>query len=280
MSSIFRDWLMKLQGRSNAPAPTDETESQCPHMRGRSNVVDVGWWLDAREATFIYDAPYVYRPSYPPPRDSHAVNNCPGILDYEARFVVIDCPFDLHIRLVRNAQGAYEVAVHGLETSVNVSKLKENILRLQPPASWRTPERPVLQVSTPYRFVSDEPVYLNEFPPVFHYPKNPLPGLIIGGRFPIDIWPRTLMWAFEWHDVSKDLVLKRGEPWFCLRFETMDPSRHIRLVEAEVTPELREFCQGLDAVNAYVRQTFSLFKVARERRPEKLLVKKEPIRKL
>ncbi len=56
--------------------------------------------------------------------------------------------------------------------------------------------------------------------------------------------------------------------------ETMDPSRHIRLVEAEVTPELREFCEGLDQVNNYVGQTFSLFKVARERRPKTLLVKR------
>lgn len=273
MSSIFRNRLMKLLGRSSEPAQTDADEAQCPHAEGRRNVVEVGWWLEAKEAKFIYDAPYVYRPSYPAPQHPQAVNKCPGILDYEARFVVVNCPYDLHIRLVRNAQGQYEIAMHGTETSLDANKLKEK-LRLQPPTSWRTPERPVLQLSTPYRFVADEPVYLNELPPVFHYPRNPLPGLIIGGRFPIDVWPRQLMWAFEWHDVTKDLVLKRGEPWFCLRFETMDPSRQVRLVEAEVTPELREFCEGLDYVNAYVGQTFSLFKVARERRPKTLLVKK------
>ncbi len=272
MSTIFHKGLLKLLGRSSAPGA--ENESQCPRAAGGGNVVEVGWWLDTHEARFIYDAPYVYRPSYPPSQHPHAVNNCPGILDYEARYVVVNCPFDLHLRLVRNAQGKLDISVHDVETSVDIRRLQADILRLQPPASWRTPERPVLQLLTPYRFVADEPVYLNELPPVFHFPRNPLPGLIIGGRFPIDIWPRRLMWAFEWHDLSRDLVLRRGEPWFCLRFETMDPSRHVRIVEAEMTPELREFCKGLDQVNNYVGQTFSLFKVARERRPEKLLVKK------
>lgn len=272
MSSIFRSFS-KFFGQSREQAQTEEREGQCAHAAGRGKVVEIGWWLDAKEAKFIYDAPYVYRPSYPAPKHPQAVNKCPGILDYEARHVVVNCPFDLHIRLARNAQDKLDITVHGMDTSVDVHKLQTEILRLQPPDSWRTPERPVLQLATPYRFVSDEPVYLNQYPPL-HYPRTPLPGLIIGGRYPIDIWPRRLMWAFEWHDLSKDLVLKRGEPWFSLRFETMDPSRHIRLVEAEVTPELQEFCEGLDQVNSYVGQTFSLFKVARERRPKTLLVKK------
>lgn len=37
---------------------------------------------------------------------------------------------------------------------------------------------------------------------------------MISGRFPIHIWPRHLMWTFEWHDTSQDLVLTRGQPWF------------------------------------------------------------------
>ena len=103
----------------------------------------------------------------------------------------------------------------------------------------------------------------------------PMPGLVIGGRFPIHIWPRSLMWAFDWHDPTKDLVLKRGEPWFYLRFEANDPSRPVRLVEAEMTPELREYCQGLDGVTNYVNQSYQLFKTAEERRPTTLLKKKE-----
>ena len=273
MSSLLSGFS-NLLGKLRPNAQSSETDEPCPHASGRASAVEVGWWLDAREATFIYDAPYVYRPNYPAAQHPQAVRKCPGIIDFEARHIMVNCPFDLRLRITKNVQGKFDLTIVGNETSVDTHKVQTEILRLQPPASWRTPDKPVLQIATPYRFVSDEPVYLNQVPAYVQYPKNPLPGLIIGGRFPIDIWPRILMWAFEWHDTSQDLVLKRGEPWFSLRFETMDPSRHIRLIEAEVTPELRKFCAGLDQVNNYVGQTFSLFKVARERRPKKLLFKK------
>jgi hypothetical protein len=81
------------------------------------------------------------------------------------------------------------------------------------------------------------------------------------------------MRAFEWHDTGQDLILKRGEPWFCARFETEDPSRKISLVEAEMTPELQQYLKGMDTVTQYVARTFSLFPTARSRRPKQLLVK-------
>ena len=115
-----------------------------------------------------------------------------------------------------------------------------------------------MQVITPYLFLADEPVWLTQLPPMHAYLPTPWPGLLICGRFPIDVWPRTLMWAFEWHDTTKDLVLKRGEPWFTARLETMDPSRKTRLIKTKLTPELEEYLQGLDGVSNYVRGTFSL----------------------
>jgi hypothetical protein len=132
----------------------------------------------------------------------------------------------------------------------------------------------VVQISAPYRFLADEQVWMSQMPAFGYYRKDPLPGLMLGGRFPIHIWPRSLMWAFEWHDLSKPLILRRGEPWFYVRFEAADPSRPVRLVEAQMTPELREYCSGLDGVTNYVNQTYQLFSVAQERRPPKLLTKK------
>jgi hypothetical protein len=98
---------------------------------------------------------------------------------------------------------------------------------------------------------------------------------MIGGRFPIHIWPRALMWAFEWYDAKQDLVLRRGEPWFYVRFESQDPSRPVRLVEAEMTPQLKEFLKGVTSVTNYMNRTFSLFATARARRPKRLLVYKQ-----
>jgi hypothetical protein len=94
---------------------------------------------------------------------------------------------------------------------------------------------------------------------------------MIGGRFPIHVWPRELVWAFEWHDTSQDLIIRRGDPWFYLNFETEDPSRHVRLVEAQMTGPLRDYTNGMRGVTNYVGRTFSLFATARTRRPRTLL---------
>jgi hypothetical protein len=139
---------------------------------------------------------------------------------------------------------------------------------------WRHPDRPIIQIITPYVFIADEPVYMTQMPPISHYYANPWPGVLIGGRLPIHIWPRQMMWAFEWFEPSKPLVLRRGEPWFYVRFETFDPTRPVRLFEAELTPEFRDYKNGLSAVANYVNRTYSLFKTAESRRPKTLLKRK------
>jgi hypothetical protein len=70
------------------------------------------------------------------------------------------------------------------------------------------------------------------------------------------------MWAFEWHDTSEDLILKYGEPWFYVQFETMPQDRMVSMIEAENTPELTKYLEHIAASVNYVNQTFSLFKDA------------------
>ena len=79
------------------------------------------------------------------------------------------------------------------------------------------------------------------------------------------------MWAFEWHDTSKELILKRGEPLFCCQFDGFDPSRTIKLIQAEKTPELMNYMDQISGVVNYVNQTFSLFADVEKVRQKKLL---------
>ena len=72
------------------------------------------------------------------------------------------------------------------------------------------PDRPTIQLSLPYLFITDEPVYMSQVAPFMHYRREPLPGTIFGGRFPINLWPRPLMWAFEWHDIETPIRISRG----------------------------------------------------------------------
>ena len=94
------------------------------------------------------------------------------------------------------------------------SKLNK-VLTVVSKSEWRYPDRPIIQVGLPYLFIADEPVFMSQIAPFLHYQdKNLLPGTIFGGRFPIDVWPRPLMWAFEWHNSEKAIRLKRGQHSF------------------------------------------------------------------
>jgi hypothetical protein len=257
--------ISKLFGATAAP----------PKARpAREPTAEVGWLLDSNEAQFLWGAPKRVRTFEGNPEHAKAVNNCPAYLDYESRMFEVLCPVDLRVRFQRDAQGRMALTnPDGEKSGVRMSHMPK-LLTMSPPNEWRHPERPIVQIVTPYVFVADEPVWMTQGPPIQHYSKDPWPGLLIGGRLPIHVWPRTMMWAFEWWDISRDLVLKRGEPWFYVNFETSDPSRPVRLVEAELTPELKEYRAGMSGVTNYINRTYSLFKVAEERRPAKLLTPK------
>ena len=238
----------------------------------RPETVEIGWLLSPGEATFVYDAPRPVEIAPPPGLEDDGAVLCG---DATTQFFEVPCPFDLHVRLARDANGKLKL----IDAAPESSRQRHNVLRahvtLMGQSRWRDPKRPLLQIGAPWRFVTDAQVQMTQLPAIGHYYDPPLPGLMIGGRFPIHLWPRSLMWAFDWWEPQKELVLKRGDPWFYLRFETERPNCRIAMVEAEMTPELTEFCKGLDGVTNYVNQTFKLFKTAQERRPPTLLKRKE-----
>ncbi|MCE7798508.1 hypothetical protein LWE61_18410 [Sphingobium sufflavum] len=255
--------------RGGAPSQSEPVQQE-PERR----FVDVGWILDTDKARFIWADPRRVKRGDPPPKHAKSVNYCPAVLDHEARLYEVTCPIDLRLRFARNDKGQPVLVNADGENSAIRNKHLNSMLALVSEKEWRHPGRPVLQLITPYIFISDEPVYMTQLPPFMHYQPMPWPGTIIGGRLPIHVWPRPMMWAFEWYEPQKELVLKRGEPWFYLRFETRDPTRPVRVFEAERTPALDDQIKGASAVSNYVDQTFSLFKVAEQRRPPKLLVRK------
>jgi hypothetical protein len=82
------------------------------------------------------------------------------------------------------------------------------------------------------------------------------------------------MWAFEWQDTTRNLMLRRGQPWFYVRFDTEDPSKSTRLIEAEITPEVQRYLSEIGGVTNYINRTYSLFDRAKRRRPVRLLIPK------
>jgi hypothetical protein len=239
-----------------------------------SGPIMVGWFRTTDKNAVLYDPPE--RVSFRQTNRAHAKSaaRCPSVIQLESRYFMVKCPFDLQIGFARDDKGrAVLVNRAGAASPVRSNKINE-ILTLVNEGEWRYPDRPTVQMILPYCFIADEMVYVTQLSAFMHYRKDPLPGTIFGGRFPVSVWPRPLMWAFEWHEPEKDLVLRRGEPLFYCQFEGMDPSRPVQLVEAERTAELAAYMEAVGGAVNYVNQTFSLFKAAEAMRPKKLLVAK------
>ena len=229
----------------------------------------VGWLLDGQHPGFVYQGP---RPlSGTEPQAPQALPAYPAVGQSDSNYFEVPCPFDLRLKPATGAQGQLGLANTAEKGRTVAQQQLSSFAVLMEPDLWRHPDRPIVQIVTPYRFVADETVWMAQMPAFRHYRSAPWPGVFIGGRLPIHIWPRLMSWAFEWHDPSRELVLNAGEPWYYLKFESEDPTRPMRMVEAAMTPELRSFCQGLDGVIHFANRTFSLFETAKRRRPDKLL---------
>jgi len=265
--------LKNLFSKAPQSAATEPEPGTGRPEPAESRTYTVGWLLNTDNASIVWDTPRPVRIESQS-SDPRSVGQCPSVLDFDRRQFVVNCPIDVHLRMNLTATGMDITNVLADKSPIRADALQRWIV-FQPRHEWRHPNRPVLQMLTPYVFVTDDPFYINQSPPILHYWGDTRPGIQISGRFPIDIWPRALQWAFEWHDTTKDLVLRRGEPLFYVRFEGPDPAAHVRLVEARKTPELESYMASITGVTEIVGQTYSLFKTARERRPAKLLFPKQ-----
>lgn len=246
-----------------------------PDEGPKSGPVQVGWFLTQDKGAVLYDPPERLVSRAPNRTHAKSASRCPAVIQMESRYFVVKCPFDLHLGFSRDDKGkAVLVNRAGTASPIRGNKLGE-VLTLVSEPEWRYPDRPTVQLSLPYCFIADEPVWLTQIGTFAHYRRDPLPGTIFGGRFPLSLWPRPLMWAFEWHDTDRDLILKRGEPLFYCQFEHDGPDRPVQMVEAEKTPELTAYMEKISGVVNYVNQTFSLMKQAEALRPSKLLKPKD-----
>ncbi|GHC17731.1 MULTISPECIES: hypothetical protein [Gemmobacter] len=239
-----------------------------------SGPITVGWFLTSDKGAVLYDPPE--RVSFRQTNRTHAksASRCPGVIQLESRYFMVKCPFDMQLGFGRDEKGKpHLINRAGTASPIRPSKLNE-VLTLVNEAEWRYPDRPTIQMILPYCFIADELVYVTQLSAFMHYRRDPLPGTIFGGRFPLNIWPRPLMWAFEWHEPQKDIILKRGEPLFYVQFEGNGPDRPVQVVEAERTPELQKYMEQIGGAVNYVNQTFGLFKAAEALRPAKLLTPK------
>lgn len=199
-----------------------------------------------------------------------AVQACPAVNTFENRTIEVLAPFSLRLRCIESASGGYDFHLVDSGTRVDEDVIARQVTFVER-RFWREPNTPVVQIALPHFFVCDETCYLTQAPPWASKPAIQIPGNFISGRFPTDVWPRSLNLAFEWTDRDRDFVMKRGEAACYLLVETSRVDAPIRLVRGQLTAELLAYRQQIEDVAKYTSGAFNLFDEARKVRPAHLL---------
>lgn len=238
----------------------------------------VGWLFSEDLSSVVYYPPERMQWPGPQPQGGGAAD-CPAIADLGRHYYMVRSPVTLSLRCTHFVPGQeffYEVpAVPGGDKLLGGQALKR-LLTVMPPSIWENAEYPTLQLNLPYVFVSDESVYVEQCPAFYSPVSSQWPILLYGGRFPIDVWPRQLNFSFQWVDLNRPLLIRRGDPLFYLRFLPEQRDRKVQLIEAERTREIENFMASVRDVTAMVSRSFSLFGRAAQLRPPKLVVPKKP----
>jgi len=161
---------------------------------------------------------------------------CPALNNIFKNTYVIRSPFDLNLNIKKTPNGSWWVEVLP-DSSLNPDYFNKifsiNELKDQNNKDW-----PLLNLSFPFTFISDDDVYLEILPPLLEY--NDLPGVVMGGTFSIYEWHRQFNWGFEWREITKNLKIKRGDPIAYVRFNPRDRNDKVKLKEIPITDDIKE----------------------------------------
>ncbi len=246
--------------------------SACPNSDAKPH--QIGFVALDNRSSIAFPPPRLLRSTRDVPISRRAVQACPAVNTFERRTIEILAPFSIQIRCIEDGKGGYNF--HLIEDGTRLDyDLVPHFVSFMPREIWRNDHSPVVQISLPHLFISDLPVYFSQMPPWASDNSLNFPGKFISGRYPADIWPRSLNLAFEWSNRFEDFKMTRGQPASYLFVDTPTQDRKIELVESEMTIELKTYLQSLEDVVKYTSNSFSLFDRARELRPKELIKAKK-----
>lgn len=231
----------------------------------------VGWFLDVDEAAAMYPDPIpMAHLQKKLQRDRKSPDYCPAVQNFNRNLFVLLAPYDLTL-FCNEKPDSFEFALETNSSTVSPGSLR-NVMFVTPPREWRSPDRPVIQLRCPYVFVSDDDVTVEQTAPWLHYLQPAWPGVSIAGAFEIRSWVRTLSWAFEWHDLSRPLVIRAGEPWSYVRLVPASKSV-VKLARIERTSAISDLQKQVTGITNYTSNALDLISRVEARRPARLLQK-------
>jgi len=230
----------------------------------------IGWFHVNIEGTAAFPSPEKVHLSKDPSTTKRGFLSCPAVRASAAGYFAVKSPFSLHMRFRRTKDVVSFIPVYPF-TTVNEAKL-EAMFRLEPREIWRSIDIPLVQMPSPYCFVADEPIEIEQCPPIFAETTS-LNWRLISGKFDIYGWQRPLNWAFEWDSKCGDLMIKLGEPLYYVRFYDKSGSLipNPDLLQISLTEELRTRLNASSGVTALQRGTAALIKKSAEERSKSLI---------
>lgn len=204
--------------------------------------ITIGWFLNSDPPwnDLLYTLP---EPLELNKNNSAQYVKCPATAHYCKNTFVIRSGFDVELRFDKETK-----KIKYVSGSVEPSYVSQLLVQFHP-NEWKNFQTPIFQFHADQGFVADQPVWMEVAPPFHNAPS--LPGHIIPGTFDIYSWQRMISYGFEWHDTSRNFVLKRGDPLYYIRFRSKDPGESFKLQKIEMDDRLKkdvEKCQGVKFV--------------------------------
>jgi hypothetical protein len=232
--------------------------------------VKVGWCHAVREGSAGLPSPLKVSLEKDPSPTKRGFQSCPAVRSSIRGCYAVNSPFSLRLKCVIDGNKIAFLPVYPF-TTLSEPKLRE-MLRLEPRYSWRRDDVPIFQFPSPYMFVADEAVEVEQLNPVLAKTTS-LNWRVIPGRFDIYGWQRPLNWAIEWDTSCGDLIIKTGEPLYFVRFwgngghQIVDAD----LIQIPLTDDLERRMSTMLGVTAMNRGTAALMVKSATERDSKLL---------
>jgi hypothetical protein len=238
--------------------------------------IRVGWTLLSEEFHAAYGEPTRYRLEKDRSLEKSGFLSCPAVRSTVEDIYQIASPFTLHLRAVETHGTLRIVPVYPLTTlSEHLVKM---LVSVEPRSAWRTPDRCILQVASPFVFFSDDDVTVEQFDSGLS-DRSRMNWRLIPGKFNIYAWQRPVNWAVEWDMSLGDFEIRTGETQYCVRFASAEhtPSQSkIVLQEVPLSDVLKDRLRHSGGVSKMRRGTSALMKASAGERVAVKLVGEYP----
>ena len=228
--------------------------------------ITVGWSLLGEAFHSAYGQPTRFRLAKDNSADKTGFLSCPAVRATVEDAYQIDSPFSLRLR-ASDSHGALTIApVYPFTTLAE--PLVKSMVTVEPRAAWRTPNRCIVQVVSPFVFFSDQDVLVEQFESSLSS-KSSLNWRLIPGKFNIYAWQRPLNWSFEWDMSLGDFEIRTGETQYSVKFHAGSSAiaaPTFKLQEMPVSDVLRERLRHSGGVSKMRRGTSALIRSSHEER--------------